>query len=73
MMMEAASTSETSVTSTRLHGATTQKIVIFILAAVRTSNPIFYNLDNTSSMFVLLMILKSINPVSDRRTQKTAY
>jgi hypothetical protein len=28
------------VTSTRLHGATTQKIAIFILATIRTSNPI---------------------------------
>jgi hypothetical protein len=35
-MMEAASTSETSVN--RLHSATTQKTAIFILAAVRTSN-----------------------------------
>jgi hypothetical protein len=35
-LMEAASTSETSVTSSRLHGATTQKTAIFILAAVRT-------------------------------------
>jgi hypothetical protein len=38
LMVEAASTSETSVTSTRLHGATTQKTLIFILAAMRTSN-----------------------------------
>jgi hypothetical protein len=38
LMMEAASTSETSVNfyhSTRLHGATAQKTAIFILAAVR--------------------------------------
>jgi hypothetical protein len=34
LMMEAARTSETSVT--RLHGATTQKAAIFILAAVKT-------------------------------------
>jgi hypothetical protein len=37
--MEAASTSATSVyfyTSIRLHGATTQKTTIFIIAAVRT-------------------------------------
>jgi hypothetical protein len=38
VMMEPASTSETSVNSTRLHGATTQKTAIFILAAVRNSN-----------------------------------
>jgi hypothetical protein len=38
--MEAASTSETAVNfSNRLHGATTQKTAIFILAAVRSSNP----------------------------------
>jgi large-conductance mechanosensitive channel len=37
LMMEAVSISETSV-STRLHGATTQKTGIFILAAVRTLN-----------------------------------
>jgi hypothetical protein len=36
LMMEAASTSETSVNFTRLHGVTTQKTAIFILAAVRT-------------------------------------
>jgi hypothetical protein len=36
LMMEAASTSETSVNFTRLHGATIQKTTIFILAAVRT-------------------------------------
>jgi hypothetical protein len=39
-MMEAARTSETLVNfSTRLHGATTQKTAIFVLTAVRTSNP----------------------------------
>jgi hypothetical protein len=38
LMMEAASTSETSVDFTRLHGATTQKTSIFTLATVRTSN-----------------------------------
>jgi hypothetical protein len=37
-MIEAANTSETSVTSTRLHGATAQKTVMFIFAAVRTRN-----------------------------------
>jgi hypothetical protein len=36
LMMEAAKTSEMS---TRLHGVTTQKTVIFVLTAVRTSNP----------------------------------
>jgi N-acetylmuramic acid 6-phosphate (MurNAc-6-P) etherase len=36
LMMEAVRTSETLVTSTRLHGATTQKTAIFILTAVRT-------------------------------------
>jgi hypothetical protein len=36
LMMEAASTSETSESFIRLHGATTQKTAIFILAAVRT-------------------------------------
>jgi hypothetical protein len=35
-MMEAGSTSETSVRFTRLRGATSEKTVIFILAAVRT-------------------------------------
>jgi hypothetical protein len=34
--MEAASTPEALVTSTRLHGAAFQKTTIFILAAVRT-------------------------------------
>jgi hypothetical protein len=38
MTMEAARTSQKSVTSTRLHGAATQKTAIFILAALRTSN-----------------------------------
>jgi hypothetical protein len=42
-MMEAARTSETLVNSTRLHGATTQKTAIFILTAVRTSNPKYKN------------------------------
>jgi ABC-type sulfate transport system substrate-binding protein len=32
-------TSETLETSTRLHGATTQKTATFVLTAVRTSNP----------------------------------
>jgi hypothetical protein len=36
LIMEAGSISETLVTSTRPHGTTTQKTVIFILAAVRT-------------------------------------
>jgi hypothetical protein len=36
LMMEAASTSETSVYLTTLHGATSKKTVIFILVAVRT-------------------------------------
>jgi hypothetical protein len=36
LMMEAASTFETSVTSTRLHGGTSQQTFIFIIAAVRT-------------------------------------
>jgi hypothetical protein len=36
LMMEAASTSETSLKFTILHGATPQKTDIFILAAVRT-------------------------------------
>jgi hypothetical protein len=40
LMMEAASTSETSVNFTRLHGATSQK-TIFVLTAVRTSNPTY--------------------------------
>jgi hypothetical protein len=34
LIMEAASTSETTINFTRLHGATTQKTVIFIFAAV---------------------------------------
>jgi hypothetical protein len=36
LMMEAVSTSETSVSFYRLHGVTTQKTAIFIFAAVRT-------------------------------------
>jgi hypothetical protein len=36
LMMEAVNTSEASGNFSRLHGATTQKTVIFILAAVRT-------------------------------------
>jgi hypothetical protein len=36
MMIEIASTSETPVNFYRLHGATSQKTVIFILAAGRT-------------------------------------
>jgi hypothetical protein len=35
-MMEAASTSETPVNFYQPHGATSQKTVVFILAAVRT-------------------------------------
>jgi hypothetical protein len=42
--------SETSVNSTRLHGATTQKTAIFVLTAVRTSNP-------TCSLKILIPIL----------------
>jgi hypothetical protein len=38
LMMEAGRISETSVKFYRPHGATTQKTVIFILTAVRTSN-----------------------------------
>jgi hypothetical protein len=33
----------------RLHGATTQKTAIFILTAVRTSNPTYYEHDNGPS------------------------
>jgi hypothetical protein len=36
IMMKAASTSETSIIPTRLHGATTQKTAIVIFDAVRT-------------------------------------
>jgi hypothetical protein len=36
VMMEAVSTSEMSVNFTRVHGAPSQKTVIFILDAVRT-------------------------------------
>jgi hypothetical protein len=43
LMMEAARTSETLVT-TKLHGATTQKTAIFVLTAVRISNPTLHNL-----------------------------
>jgi hypothetical protein len=40
LMMEAARTSETLVNFYQtFHGATTQKTVIFVLTAVRTSNP----------------------------------
>jgi hypothetical protein len=39
LMMEAARISETLETSIRLYGATTQKTAIFVLTAVRTSNP----------------------------------
>jgi hypothetical protein len=38
-MMEAASTSETLVNFYQIHGATTQKTAIFVLTAVRSSNP----------------------------------
>jgi hypothetical protein len=38
LMMEAVSTPETSVNFCGLHGATTQKAAIFILAAGRTEN-----------------------------------
>jgi hypothetical protein len=38
IMMEAVRTSETSVYSTRIYGATSEKAVIFIPAAVRTLN-----------------------------------
>jgi N-acetylmuramic acid 6-phosphate (MurNAc-6-P) etherase len=41
LMIETAMTSETLVTSTRLHGTTTQKTAIFVLTAVRTSNPTY--------------------------------
>jgi hypothetical protein len=37
--MEAVCSSETSVNSTRLQGATSQKIVLFIFPDMRTSNP----------------------------------
>jgi hypothetical protein len=36
LMMEAVSTSETSVSIYRVHGATSQKTDIFIIVAVRT-------------------------------------
>jgi hypothetical protein len=39
LMIEAGITSETLVNFSRLHGATTQKTAIFILAAMRTLNP----------------------------------
>jgi hypothetical protein len=39
LMMEAARTSETLVNFYQIHGATTQKTAIFVLIAVRTSNP----------------------------------
>jgi hypothetical protein len=38
LMVKASSSSETSVNFIRLHGATTQKAAIFILAALSTSN-----------------------------------
>jgi hypothetical protein len=38
-MMEAARTPETLINFYRLHSATTQKTDIFVLTAVRTSNP----------------------------------
>jgi hypothetical protein len=38
LMMEVASTSETSVNFYQMHGATAQKTAIFILVAVRTSD-----------------------------------
>jgi hypothetical protein len=36
LMMEVAGTCEMCITSTKLHGATSQKTAIFMLAAVRT-------------------------------------
>jgi hypothetical protein len=39
LIMEAARTSETLVNLYQTHGATTQKATIFVLTAVRTSNP----------------------------------
>jgi hypothetical protein len=39
LMMEAARTFETLVNFYQTHGATTQKTAIFVLTAVRTSNP----------------------------------
>jgi hypothetical protein len=41
LMLEAARTYETLVSF--YHGATTQKTAIFILTAVRTSNPTYFN------------------------------
>jgi hypothetical protein len=38
VMMEAVTSYETSVNVYRFHGATSQKTIIFILVAVRTSN-----------------------------------
>jgi hypothetical protein len=50
LVMEAASTSETSGTSTRLDGATSQKAVIFMLAVHENLNQV----DNVYFDFILL-------------------
>jgi hypothetical protein len=49
--MEAARTSETLVNFYQIHGVATQKTAIFILAAVRTSNPIQLNIPEESSSY----------------------
>jgi hypothetical protein len=67
LMMEAARTSETLVTSTRLHGATTQKTAIFVLTAVRTSNPTnFINMSTQNEVVCQLVqtALDSLLPYS---------
>jgi hypothetical protein len=56
-MMEAAKTSETLVTSTRLHDTTTQKTAIFVLTAMRNSDPIFA-FSNIVGFFLLVAIMK---------------
>jgi hypothetical protein len=52
LMMEAVNTSEIRQTYTRLHGSTSQKTVVLILAAVRTWN-------FTSNPFVVAVAMKS--------------
>jgi hypothetical protein len=56
LMMETESTSETPVNSIRLHGTTTQKTAIFILAAVRTWNLTTWTWSHTT------LSLQSISP-----------
>jgi hypothetical protein len=56
LMMEAASTSETSANFYQTTWSKSQKTAIFILDAVRTSNPIFLLVATSSFIFFTLRI-----------------